>query len=145
MVNRFYYGMIIGKSPLWISSFWELHSFATNTQVSSENILTMANLEEHFHIPLSVQAFKQFNMLQQSLETIQIQENNDQWAYTCGNNYSSMRMYNTWMANNSIHDFFKLIWKSARQSKHKKIMWLLMHNRINTRSMLKKKLSFAQL
>jgi hypothetical protein len=38
-----------------------------------------------------------------------------------------------------VHPHFVWIWKSSFQPKHKFFFWLLIHDRINTRNLLKRK------
>uniref|UniRef100_A0A453NFD9 Reverse transcriptase zinc-binding domain-containing protein n=1 Tax=Aegilops tauschii subsp. strangulata TaxID=200361 RepID=A0A453NFD9_AEGTS len=50
-----------------------------------------------------------------------------------------MKMYKHLMGDFEALKFFKLIWKIVCRLKHKIFFWLAMHNRINTRSLLKRK------
>jgi hypothetical protein len=53
------------------------------------------SIHEQFHLPLSVQAFQEYQDLQQLIQGIQIQsENNNKWTYIWGNDrYSASKFY----------------------------------------------------
>jgi hypothetical protein len=38
----------------------ELFSFSNNNQISVQELFTMENFEEHFHMPITVQAFQPY-------------------------------------------------------------------------------------
>jgi hypothetical protein len=61
--------LIKGKKQTLAQQFPELYSYSTNTQATTENILSTEKLEDHFHRPLSVQTHNQFAQLQQRLES----------------------------------------------------------------------------
>lgn len=94
---------------------------------------------DHFHLPLSTEAFNQFNELGNIVPQLN-SSGKDQWG--CNGQtttYSSMQMYSNLMENGEEHPIFKLIWKSKRRLKRRIFLWLAAHERINTRALLKRK------
>jgi len=77
-------------------SFPRLYSFARNKNISVAKFLQNNDMQEQFHIPLSVEAFQEFQELQEIIQGIQVQENEkDCWQYIWGSNkYSSKQFYN---------------------------------------------------
>jgi hypothetical protein len=62
--------------------FPRLYSFAKNKQISVAQFLLNNSIQEQFHLPLSVQAFQEYQDLQQLIQGIQIQsEIKDKWTY----------------------------------------------------------------
>ena len=56
-------------------SFPRLYSFARNKNISVAKFLQNNDMQEQFHIPLSVEAFQEFQELQEIIQGIQVQEN----------------------------------------------------------------------
>jgi hypothetical protein len=71
-----------------------LFSFAKKEDVTVRTMLLMDNIQEHFHLPLSDEAYDQFCELTAILQSLQLSENNDAWSYIWGNyNFSSQKVY----------------------------------------------------
>jgi hypothetical protein len=87
-----------GKSTLFWTDLWEsecimhkyphLLTFAKSTDLSVKQVMETEFLEDLFHLPLSQQAFSEFesleNLCDTTMRTIQ-QGNIDQWSYIWGN------------------------------------------------------------
>ena len=73
-------------SDLWNDSvlqikFPRLFSFAKNRKVSVSEFL-LNNIESQFHLPLSEQAYQEYQALQDYIQTLQVQPNTkDSWHY----------------------------------------------------------------
>lgn len=118
----------------------ELHSFAIKNNSTVAELASSQNLAEHFHRPLSLQAYNQFNLLQQSLQQINLTAATDRWHYIWNKtSYSSRQMYKHLMGTLDAHCLFKGLWKCASRIRHKNFFWLAMHDRVNTRGLLKRK------
>lgn len=65
-----------------IEVFPKFHSFATNDAISIKRIVFYSDLGELFHIPLSLQAYNQFEKLQTLLQHVQLSENKHIWSYS---------------------------------------------------------------
>jgi hypothetical protein len=67
-------------------------------------------------------------------------DDSDKWSYIWGSNILSVkRAYNSLIGYQEVQLHFGWIWKSSCQPKHKFFFWLLLHDRLNTRNLLKRK------
>jgi hypothetical protein len=74
------------------------------------------------------------------MQSVQYSEENDIWSYIWGNGtYSSAKAYKHLLGSESINPDFKWIWQTSCQQKHKVFLWLLLHDRLNTRRLLRRK------
>lgn len=82
MVTQSFYGLINGVN---IAS-WNFSLSFTLLQLIDKISLKQAtdnpSLEDLFHIPLSVQAFNQFETLQDILNQLQFHDGYDSWSYS---------------------------------------------------------------
>jgi hypothetical protein len=84
-----------------------------------------------------VEAFDEYNQLQDILITTPIQDGNDIWSWQFNNGINSSRsFYKEQFVLMHDHLLSKMIWKSKCMSKHKFFAWLILHDRINTKDML---------
>ena len=75
-------------------SFPRLYSFARSKNISVAKFLQNNDMQEQFHIPLSVEAFQEFQELQEIIQGIQVQENEkDCWQYIWGSNKYSSKQF----------------------------------------------------
>jgi hypothetical protein len=123
------------------TNYPRLFSFAKNKKISVAQFLLNNSLEAQFHLPLSEQAFQEYQRLQDYIQTIQVQENaKDSWHYIWGNNkYSSSKFYNFPYRNFQPPAPFLWIWNSKCCNKLRVFTWLLLMDRLNTRNILKRK------
>jgi hypothetical protein len=56
-----------------------LYSFSKNSLVSAQSILHLESLEEHFHLPLFVEAYTQYCELDILLQPLQGNDDMDSW------------------------------------------------------------------
>lgn len=67
----------------------------------------------------------------------------DCWFYIWGSTiYTSKKAYTAQKGNIPISPIFKWMWKSCVLGKHKFFFWLLLHHRLNTRNLLRRKNRF---
>jgi hypothetical protein len=98
------------------------------------------HLQGLLHLPLSEEAYDQFNELDIILQSLQLIGEKDSWSYIWGNDkYSSRKAYKHLLGSQQVQPDYGWIWKYACQMKHKVFFWLLVHDRLNTRDMLRKK------
>jgi hypothetical protein len=123
--------------------FPHLFTFAKYTNWNVEKVVHTEFLEDMFHLPLSQQAYEEFQNLEVVCQNtlIKIQEGNgDKWNYIWGNNeFSSQRAYRVMIGYSPTPKIFTRIWKTSCQAKHKFFFWLLLHDRLNTRNLLRRK------
>jgi hypothetical protein len=142
-----------GRSVLFWTDLWgetclhhkfpHLASFAKRTDVSVSKVLHMDFLQDMFHLPLSQQAYTEFEELEILCENAQVrvQQNlPDNWHYIWGSDsFSTTKAYNFLIGVQHTPIFFTWLWKSSCQQKHKFFFWLLLHDRLNTRNLLRRK------
>lgn len=106
--------------------FLELHSYAIHNTIYVQKCHASHDWSDHFHLPLSTEAFNQFNQLGNIVPQLN-SSGKDNWG--CNGQtttYSSMQMYSNLMENGEEHPICKLIWKSKNMLKHKIFLWRLL-------------------
>jgi hypothetical protein len=120
-------------------SFPPLYSFAKQENATVKSILSIADFYENLHLPLSEEAYEEFRELSVYLQSMEISEEKDKWSYIWGSaEYSSRKAYKHLSGSSQVQPSFGWIWRSC-QMKHKVFYWLLLQNRLNTRSMLRRR------
>lgn len=66
------------------SSYPELSSFAKNKRITLAGVKSHDNFQNLFHLPLSIQAFEQFQELEGKLVELDLTQNRDEWWYSWG-------------------------------------------------------------
>lgn len=95
---------------------------------------------DHFHLPLSVEAFHQYNIMQDIMHNVQLNDDSDLWIYMWGTSFSSIKAYNALLGWRQVHPIFNWLWQSSTQLKHEFFFfWLLLNDRLNTRGLLRRK------
>jgi len=122
-------------------SFLELHSFAKKPALTLKNAIGSDPLSEVFNLPLSVQAFQQYQEVLEIISSLPMNDDHDSWTYIWGNSFfSSKSVYHHLIIGHpKVDQIFKWIWKSSCQPKHKVFFWLLDQDRLSTRNLLKRK------
>jgi hypothetical protein len=94
-----------------------------------------------FHLPISNEAAAEMRTLQDMLRGVVTSDINDQRLIT--NNKSGYfvpgQMYRLSFQHITSHFPSQWIWKSKCTSKHKFFAWLILHDRINTKDMLRRR------
>jgi hypothetical protein len=118
----------------------ELHSFAKKKDICLANAITALETFNLFHLPLSVQAFEQLQLLEQCFASQVLIQGPDKWTYIWGNsNYSSSKAYKHLIGITLAHPLFRQIWKCSCQPNHKVFFWLLLQDRLSTKNLLRRK------
>ena len=98
------------------------------------------DLDELFFLPLSQQAFEEYEVLQLQLQNLPYDADaKDCWLPTWGNVYTSRRFYSHVFSTMEAHPIFKAIWKSRCTPRVKFFAWLVLVDRLNTKSMLQRR------
>ena len=118
-----------------------LFTFAKNQKISVAAFLSTPDMSTLFHLPLSEQAYQEFQELQEIIQSVQMtQTDKDQWHYIWGSSkYTSKSFYNHLYKDFHPPKPFLWIWKSRCCNKLRVFSWLLLMDRLNTRSLLKGK------
>lgn len=102
----------------------------------------IADLSDPFHLPLSKEAFQQYQQLVQIISGLQLHDCSDQWLYICGSPvFSSKKAYSHLIGSSQVHPVFRWLWKSCCQNKKKGFLlaYLLLNDRLSTREILMRK------
>ena len=124
-------------------NFPHLFSFVINPQASVHQVVNEVYIEDLFHLPLTTQAHEEFISMENLC--LEIRQSNyftmtDTWSYIWGNGvFSSSKAYSVLIGHKQVPRHFKWIWKSSCQPKRKVFFWMLLHDRVNTRNLLRRK------
>jgi hypothetical protein len=118
----------------------ELYSFAKKPDISLKNASSASSIVSLFNLPLSIEAFQQFQQIENIFQNLQLDGVKDVWLYIWGSSiFTSKRAYRHLIGTCSAHPIFKWIRKSSNQHKHKVLFWLLSRDRLSTCNILKRK------
>lgn len=127
------------NSTIWSQQFPELYSFCRDRSISLKAAIAQPLPKDLFHVPLTTEAYTQFQQLVQSFQNLQLQHTPDRWSYTWGSTYSSSRAYRYLIGHRQVHHCYSWFWRSACQHKRKVFFWLLLKDRISTRQLLRRR------
>jgi hypothetical protein len=86
----------------------ELCSFARNLQISALKVLNMSDITQLVHLPLSEQAFGQFQHIQHLLQAREVNEEPDKWAGNgLSTTYSTRAVYRSLIEHSNTHPVYK--------------------------------------
>jgi len=108
--------------------------------VDNTDLTDMTDMAELVHLPLSSQAYGQFQQLVTILADITLQQGNDTWSYIWGSlMFTSSKAYLSLTGTRQVHAAYKWLWNSYCQPKRKFFFWLLLKDRLSTRALLKRR------
>jgi hypothetical protein len=121
--------------------FPRLSSFAKDKYISVKEALQIIDPEQAFHLPISAEAAAELRTLQHMLAGVVTSDENDQWLITSNKSgvFIPSQVYRMSFQHISSHFPSQWIWKSKCTSKHKFFAWLILHDRINTKDMLRRR------
>jgi hypothetical protein len=110
--------------------FPRLYSYAKNKNISVAQFLINNRIEDQFHLPLSIQAFQEYQQLQQTIQDLQVSDSGrDSWEYKWGNTrYTAARFYHLTFKHFHPPRPFIWIWDSKCSNKIKVFSWPLNSN-----------------
>jgi hypothetical protein len=96
MALQWFSGLIFGMATFWNPNFQGFTPLPETSTSLSQFFLSNNTLQSQFHLPLSEQAFQEFQSLQGLIQALQVDQNSrDSWEYIWGSkNYSSSKCYN---------------------------------------------------
>ena len=98
------------------------------------------DLDTLFILPLSQQDLEELDDLQNHLQVLPYAaDNQDQWSPIWENAYTSRRFYTYIFSNVEAHQIFKEVWKSCCTRRVKFFAWLILVDRLNMKSMLRRR------
>lgn len=115
----------------------ELFSFVRDANVSVHNACSTVPLHSLFHLPLSNEAYRQYQQLVHMVLQIDIQHHTDHWSYIWGSStFSSSKAYHRLISHRAVHQAFQWLWKPKCQNKRKFFFWLVLQDRLSTCNLL---------
>jgi len=98
------------------------------------------DLNAFFMLPLCIQASEELEALQQQLHNTEYdQDAMDRWTPVWGNKYTSRQFYSYVYRPVEAHPIFKIVWKSRCVPRIKFFAWLILVDRLNTKTMLQRR------
>jgi hypothetical protein len=138
---------VAGDSIMFWSDKWRgntisqdfptLFSFALDQNVSLREMVNLDSIEDHFYLPLSAQAFDEFNQVKEIILNQNLNpEGKDVWKTQWKDGvYTSSKYYHYTFRDQKASPIFARIWKSRCILRIKFFAWLLVSDRLNTRDM----------
>lgn len=96
-----------------------LFSFVRIEDISVQSFLEAPDKLDFFHLPLSIEAYDQYQTLLVMLQTIQPSQQKDNWHYTWGSLYSSSKAYKHLLGTIPTPAVYKWMWDSDCLPKRK--------------------------
>lgn len=117
-----------------------LHSFTVDQHLSMRQVLRTPDIQDLFHLPLSKEAYGQFQQLQILRDSTKVSVERDVWSFN-GNQlgFSVSKAYQLLIGTHNNIPAMSWVWKTCCRSKHKVFFWLLLNNRLNTRELLQRR------
>jgi hypothetical protein len=99
------------------------------------------DITDLFSLPLSVEAFNQFQILQLEFSALVLNDEiNNSWTYIWGSTLcSSSKTYRALTGHSQVEPIFIWLWKTSCQGKHKIFFWLILKDKWSTRDMIKRR------
>ena len=116
-----------------------LFSFALDTNISVHRVVSAATVDDLFVLPLSEEAYQEWEMFEELIHGLEIRHDKDEWVYSWGKDYCVSKAYKFFQGEPHLEPSFSWLWNSCCQKKHKVFAWYLLHNRLNTRALLQRK------
>jgi hypothetical protein len=116
--------------------FPRLYSYVLDSKLTAAEVYDCQQPSELFYLPMSEQAYQEFQLLTDLMRFNPLSVSNDKWVYNWGPTYTASKYYQHLHAHIVVMPMFKSIWKSACMMRTKFFAWLLLNDRVNTRDML---------
>lgn len=131
----------VWKSRLLSSQYPELFSFAKDQNISVQSFISLLDMDmsDLFHLPLSTQAYSQFQQLVIIMADTILQEGNDTWSYIWDSSVFASSKANSHLTGRHVHLAYKWLWNSSCQPRRKFFLWLLLKDRLSTCGLLKRR------
>jgi hypothetical protein len=117
-----------------------LASFAKKEDASVLELMQTVHLDDIFNLPLSEQASRELEELQTQLQELPYDSDaKDKWQPIWGNTYTAKKFYNHVFSIVEAHPVFRVMWKAKCTPRIKFFIWLILVDRLNTKSMLQRR------
>jgi hypothetical protein len=112
--------------------FPRLFSYVLDQDLSTRQVYLMEDMMDLFYLPLSNQAFGEFNELQALMQANPLSDQMDVWSYSWGSKYTSAQFYAYIHKHIQVPGVYKWIWKSCCIMRTKVFAWLVLRDHLNT-------------
>lgn len=121
--------------------FPETTFFVVDGAITVKEFMELPDILDHFHLPLSQEAFSEFTQLQALLPLINLDgESKDIWKWPSKSGvFMSKIYYDSFFSHLVVDPIFKWIWKCACTLKFKVFGWLLLMDHLNTSDMMQRR------
>ena len=116
-----------------------LYSYVLDKNSSATEVYGQQDLLSMFYLPLSSQAYDEFQDLTTKMAMNPLSIDDDKWSYPWGPIFSAARYYRHLHAHLDPMPVSKWIWKSSCMMKIKFFAWLLLNDRLNTKDLLQRR------
>jgi hypothetical protein len=117
-----------------------LASYVRREGISVQEVMQAEDLDTLFMLPLSAEALVELDTLQHQLQQLIYDPDNiDRWTPIWGTKYTSRQYYKHIFSTVHAHPIFKIVWKSRCTPRVKIFVWLVLVDRLNTKTMLQRR------
>ena len=117
-----------------------LYSFAIDKTCTISQYMNQQDTTGLFHTPLSTEAYQQLQLMNSFMNEDIIHNTNDRWSMqTDKMEFSARKTYRAMFPQGTSHPIFRYIWDNCCILRYKIFIWLVIHDRINTRNLLDRK------
>jgi hypothetical protein len=129
-----------GSSVPMCRRYPRLFSYVIDEDVSVLRMTQNERLDSIFALPLSVEAFQEWQEITHLVSTVSLSEQrSDQRTFVWGSKFTPSKFYNFLFAQLVRDVALNAIWKSRALPKLKVFVWLLFWDRLNTRDIMQRK------
>jgi hypothetical protein len=124
----------------WNQRYPQLFSYAKNKLISANVAASTPLLQDLFSLPLSNEAYLQFQQISSTLQSLPLGPSNDVWSFLWGSSLcQSRKVYKFLIGHRQVHAAYKWLWRSSCQNKRKFFFWLVLKDRLSTRGLLRRR------
>jgi hypothetical protein len=116
-----------------------IFSYALEAKLIAGEVYAADDIAQLFHLPLSSQAYVEWQELSSKMRRNPLSVGNDSWVYVWGSTYTASKYYKHIHDHIQVIGLYRWIWKSSCIMKHMFFAWHLISDRLNTRDMLKRR------
>jgi len=140
MARLVFSGMTFGMGRSEINNSQNCTPLQKNKSISLSKALDTVDNINLFSLPMSIEAFNQFQDFQLELSALALNQLNDNWSYIWGSTlFSSSKAYRSLAGHSQVEPIFRWLWKTSCQGKHKFFFWLILKDRLSTRDMIRRR------
>jgi hypothetical protein len=98
--------------------FPRLHSYVKEPNLTAKQVYDCPVFADLFHLPLSVQAYEEFQVVAEEMRVSPLSMAQDVWQYKWGTTFTAARYYQHLFSAVTVMPVFQWIWKSSCIMKH---------------------------